>query len=240
MKRGDMMDVFMVKFTLASPVAITSWKHTPLTLDGLLFACLSRIVSGGAPGRLPLPAEEIRDLIPLDREKNDGKYVFACSLPYVRDRLYSVSAVAKTLDWTMCSGVRRLYTKGDMKERQGPYQMMREYFSCAALSDVRFYARGDAERVAEIFSNAKIKKMGLGRFRRIGFGRIANVEISLVKPSQDFSVFGPDGLPTRPVPSSWVNMPGVPRIAASILPPYWSTESTTLCAMPDPEVWFWN
>lgn len=240
-ERRVFVRAFVVEVQLSTPVVLTPWKHVPVTLDGILYACLCRSVPGGAPGLPPMAAEELREFIPLDREVLGSEYVFACSLPHVElaDRFYYAASVSKRQDWPVLAGVRRFYTASDMNVGSGSYQMAKETFAVVAVKALRFYARGDLQKTAELLDRARAVGMGVGRMRRIGFGRIAGIRLAPLKPAGDLSVFDPSGRPTRPVPSDWVSVPGVPRLVAATLPPYWSPDSVKLCAMPDPGVWLW-
>jgi len=233
------MSTFTVTIEMASPLVVTAWKPVPISLDGLLFGCIARIL-GGSPGVLPLPPEETRNMIPLDRETKNGLSIFKASLPFVEgtNRYDYIAAVSKGADWITSPWLRRKYPQKSIKEDSGYYQRTLEQYNCIGLRKISFFCSGDMDRISDIFVQARINRMGLGRLRRLGYGRVRKIDIHEVY--FDHSMFDGDGRPTRPIPASWVDDQNLPKLAVSVLPPYWKSEYKRICVMPDPEKWLWN
>lgn len=219
-----------VTFEMASPLAFWGRRLPyPPMLDSLLAYHALRRRGVKKTDSEAWERFLIQPELPLDVEERAGKKFYCASAAFVPP------GSSLTLTYVTKGDVSRdaamLGVPMEFSPRSGPYRAYVEPYFLLAAPEVWFYLRGDPEGVRSLLQ-AVLEVGFLGSTTRCGWGRIRRVVLE--RAEGDFSVWRPDGLPSRPVPA----LPGEPGASwSSWTFPYWHPSRKCWCLLPPVEQW---
>ena len=215
---------FKVVVRLRTPVALYGWPW--IAFDGLVAHLAARkrdpdgfrVLSGG-PRVAPL--EEVAPTVPLDRVGP----IYTASVSF-----FDTGLRWKTTIYKRFYAAEEVYTGSGRRRRietaKGEFRSWMVGLVLIPARTVTFYARGDPDAVRELLGGL----YAVGHKRAAGYGVVDRVEV--IETSEDYSIIGPDGRLTRPVPVDMLDYFEGEAFVGTYRPPYWDRRNTALLAAP--------
>lgn len=218
------MDSLVIVAWLVSPVV----GDMSLPIDGVLLSLACRRAYGAPPPLLP--GERLsfdRELCPLAVVNEGEDWFYAASFAMWGEHLDQAMYWNKRFDVLLAE---RWTDSKAVNTSQGYYRGYHYRLQARHAATVRWYVRGDQERIVELLEGAT----HIGKKASMGYGQVQRWAV--LPSAVDWSVVGEDGLVTRAVPRSW---PGADRLPLrsmvgyrAIRPPYWDVENLRLAYVP--------
>lgn len=163
--------------------------------------------------------------LPLTKDDN-GRYM--ASLGFYRQYGQSTEYWHKRQDMTTGFAANHLLGAGIVSNTMGPYKAYRMPQIIRLVSEIEFYAMGNAEKVEELLKYI----VAIGKKPSAGWGLVREWE---VQPwPEDWSTKGPYGI-MRPMPvDQYQPSPGESYVIrdCAIKPPAWKFKNQTTCYVP--------
>ncbi|WP_374723602.1 hypothetical protein [Calidifontibacillus erzurumensis] len=251
-----------------TPLQIKVFLSTPLVfpkenihLDALLTNIVAKECFGHDPDRWQNQDKHVE--IPLPLAKTEGIYPIwkasvAFSSPLHREhqdiwvkRTYDEFAGYKSNKIVWPAGVigpeiaKPLAKDGVHLEKatgpanpseSGGFKSYFEHRNLIVTDYLLFHAYGNKDEVTRLLTQIK----GIGKKTAIGYGKVKNVEVKEVE--QDYSLFTPEGKPSRLLPVEDFSPIHARMVAAPSIPPYWSKRNLIIQYAPTSSlpIWEWE
>ncbi len=211
------------------PLKITAYLRCGIVadetmpIDGILFYMAMRERFGGQDytqsGVSTLDVLEYADLVPLKRTEGEQWYYHASFALWPSDIAYGIDYWNKRIDVSMVELVD-LAGKHRIDVSRGSYRSyhMPVYYRHALY--VWWYVCGERNSIMRLLSMAT----HIGKKTSQGWGRVSSWSVETVE--DDWSIYGPNGLPMRAIPSSHGTL------RTGYRPPYWDARNQELCIVP--------